>query len=219
VPRARKHQDAFFHKAKREGYVARSAYKLLEIDDRKRILRRGDAVLDLGCAPGSWLQVAAERIGDGGRVVGLDLQAVSVPGLPETVTTMVRDVFELSPDELRDLGGRGAFDVVLSDMAPKTAGDASDHFLSVRLCERVLELCGEVLRMGGGGRGGNLVMKVFEGERYPELLRLTQTMFADVKGFKPKSSREVSREIFIVAKGFARGMPTGGDDAETGSRG
>jgi len=190
-------QDRYFKDAKASGYVARSAYKLLEINEKKRLIRPRDHVLDLGCAPGAWLQVAAEVVGDRGRVVGLDLQTSRVsPGA--NVHALVGDINELEPAALRRAGLEGGderfFDVVVSDMAPSTSGDLSDHFRSVRLCEEILVLLPGLLR-----RGGHLAMKVFEGEAYPGLMEQTAERFARVKGFKPKASRDVSREMYIVA--------------------
>jgi 23S rRNA (uridine2552-2'-O)-methyltransferase len=202
MPRRLLH-DRYFKQAKAEGYLARSAYKLIQIDDRKRLIRPGDRVLDLGCAPGSWLQVAAERVGPHGVVVGLDLQPVQAP-LPATVRTLQADAFTTPPAALLDLAG-GPFDVILSDMAPSTGGGgggSADHFRSVDLCRRVLHLAGDCLKPRG-----HLVMKVFEGEAYPDLLRDTAALFDEARGFKPQASREVSREIYIVAKGFHAGTP------------
>jgi 23S rRNA (uridine2552-2'-O)-methyltransferase len=198
---ARKLHDRFFKQAKEEGYAARSAYKLKEINQRRQVLRKGDRVLDLGCAPGSWLQVASECVGGKGVVVGVDLKPVEIT-LPPNVRAHVGDVFKLTAAELLagSAGKQAAFDVVISDMAPNTeggGGGSGDHFRSVALCRRVLELCPAVLR-----RGGHLVMKVFEGEEYPALLRESQKLFAEVKGLKPEASRDASREMFIVAKGF-----------------
>lgn len=186
--------DAYFKKAKAEGYAARSAYKLIEIQERFRLFGEGARVLDLGCAPGSWLQVALEVVGDRGRVIGIDLQPVDLP-LPDQATTVAGDAFMADPAELLALGG-GLFDVVLSDMAPNTTG-AGDHFRSARLCRRVLEIVPHVLRPGG-----HLAMKVFEGEEYPALVRETGRMFREARGFKPKACRDVSFETYIV--GLAR---------------
>ena len=186
--------DEYFNRAKAEGYLARSAYKLKEIQHRKRLMRRGDRVLDLGCAPGAWLQVAAEFVGARGVVLGVDLQRVTAR-LPAPATAMQGDVFDIGPASLVERAG-GRFDVLLSDMAPATSG-AGDHFLSVRLCDRVVELAPDLLRAGGA-----LAMKVFEGEQYPDLVRRTSALFAQCKGFKPAASRSVSREIYIVASGF-----------------
>lgn len=209
MPQPRKLHDQYFLKAKAEGYAARSAYKLKEIQQRKQILRKGDLVLDLGCAPGSWVQVASEVVGGKGRVVGIDLKPVEIK-VPANARTEVGDAFKVTPEmvyQLLEGSGRepanvkqAYFDAVLSDMAPNTeggAGGSGDHFRSVDLCRRVLELAASLLKPGG-----NLVMKVFEGESYPDLLRDASRRFAECKGFKPESSREVSREMFIVAKGY-----------------
>lgn len=209
----RKLHDRFFKQAKEDGYVARSAYKLKQINDKRQILKRGDRVLDLGCSPGSWLQVASEIVlGSAGKregaVGGIDLKPVAAP-LPPSIKTLVGDIFKTDQHTLLALATPESreprpIDVLLSDMAPSTeggAGGTSDHFRSIELCRRVLELAPAILRVGG-----HLVMKVFEGEEYPNLLRETQKLFADVKGFKPEASRDVSREMFIVAKGF-KGAP------------
>jgi 23S rRNA (uridine2552-2'-O)-methyltransferase len=206
--------DQYFLKAKAEGYAARSAYKLKEINDRRRIIRSGDRVLDLGCAPGSWLQVAGQLVGPRGEAVGIDLKEVREL-LPPNARAFVADAFRSSPEELLRLSSRdepptsaqassGArlrlFDVVLSDMAPSTEGGGggfADHVRSIELCRRVLTLVPSVLKPKG-----HLVMKVFEGEEYAALLRETTAMFDECKGFKPDASRDVSREMFIVAKSY-----------------
>jgi 23S rRNA (uridine2552-2'-O)-methyltransferase len=209
---ARKLHDRFFKQAKADGYAARSAYKLKEIQDRRSVLRRGDWVVDLGCSPGSWVQVAAEIVGPKGRVVGIDLKPVAI-AVPANARTIVGDIFKVSAGELLALAGDdgrpgpGAFQSVLSDMAPSTEGGAGgtvDHFRSIELCRRVLELVPSLL-----ARGGSCVMKVFEGEAYPDLLRETGRMFAEVKGLKPEASRDVSREMFVVATGYRGGGPAG----------
>ncbi len=193
---AREVQDHYFRLAKKEGYLSRAAYKLIEIDDRKRILRQGNHVLDCGAAPGSWLQVAARRVGPRGSVVGIDLKPIRHRFNEPNVRMIEGDLTAARPEELR--GGLEAFDVILSDMAPSTTGDRTiDHHGSVRLCEAVLDRCSDVLRPGG-----KAVMKVLEGEAYPQLLARTKAMFEKVKGFKPKASRGESTEIYIIAEGF-----------------
>lgn len=214
MPQKRELHDHFFTKAKADGYAARSAYKLLEIARKRPVIRKGSRVVDLGCAPGSWLQVAAELVGGAGGkglVVGIDLKPVTIE-LPANARAVVGDVFKVTAEELLGLtdgapgasaGGGGKFkrfDTVLSDMAPNTEGGGggiSDHFRSVELCRRVLELCPKML-----GKGGSLVMKVFEGEEYPALLKETSRAFKEVKGLKPEASRDVSREMFIIATGY-----------------
>jgi 23S rRNA (uridine2552-2'-O)-methyltransferase len=186
--------DQFFRKAKEEGYLARSAYKLTEINQKKRLFGRGSRVLDLGCAPGAWVQVALEIVGPRGVVVGIDLKEVR-ERFPENAHVLQGDIYATPAEVLTGESGV-KFDAVLSDMAPDTTGHG-DHFLSVRLCRRVLELLPGLLRPGG-----NLVMKVFEGEEYAPLLRETEKLFRVVKGFKPKASREVSREMYVVGEGY-----------------
>jgi len=193
----RKLHDQYFKQAKREGYLARSAYKLLEIQDATRLIRPGDRVLDLGCAPGSWLQVASEIVGEGGRVVGVDLLPVTHQ-MPPTVVHGVADVYDLNLEALLEAAG-GAFDVVLSDMAPNTTGAAGsvDHFRSVRLCEQVLLVASDMLR-----QGGSLAMKVFDGETLPDLAKLTKRRFTRLRHIKPKATRDISKEVYLVAGGF-----------------
>jgi 23S rRNA (uridine2552-2'-O)-methyltransferase len=192
VAQKRKLHDQYFRKAKAEGYAARSAYKLQEVQERYGILKYGDRVIDVGCAPGSWLQVASEIVGEKGRVVGIDLQPVTVSGMAN-VKTIVGDATKVSAEELGNLLG-GSCHVLLSDMAPNTTGDPTgDHFRSVTLCRVVLDIAAKLLKPGG-----HLVMKVFEGETYGEFLRETQQHFAMVKGLKPDATRGVSREMFII---------------------
>lgn len=201
MPRKRELHDRYFKQAKTEGYAARSAYKLKEIQERFHLIRRSDRVLDLGCAPGSWLQVASEIVGPEGRVVGIDLQRVRVPAMPN-VNVLEGDIYETDAMVMRkwaypDLDiDPPLFDVVISDMAPNTSGHG-DHFLSVRLCRRAMELFPQLLREGGG-----TTMKVFEGEDFPDLLNECRDAFGSVKPFKPKACRDVSRETYIVAKGY-----------------
>jgi 23S rRNA (uridine2552-2'-O)-methyltransferase len=203
MPQPRKLHDEYFLRAKAEGYAARSAYKLLEIQEKRRLIHRGDYVVDLGCAPGSWLQVASELVnprgtGGGGRVVGIDLQRVEI-SVPSNVIAIVGDAFKTDAAALLSHvadARRDRFDVVLSDMAPNTSGHGDD-FLSARLCERVLDLCPALLRPGG-----NLLMKILEGEPTPDVIKRTKLMFREAGTTKPKASRDVSREIFIWGKGF-----------------
>lgn len=189
--------DEFFKKAKAEGYLARSAYKLKEIQERHRLLRSGMKVVDLGCAPGSWLQVASEIVGPKGLVIGIDLQEVPEV-LGPNVRTIVGDIFKTDATALLP-DPDSKFDVVLSDMAPNTSGHGDDA-LSVRLCRRVLELLPSLL-----ARRGGCAMKVLEGSGYSELLKDCRRHFAKAKGLKPRASRDASREIFIVAEGYKGG--------------
>jgi 23S rRNA (uridine2552-2'-O)-methyltransferase len=194
-------QDIWFRRAKECGYRARSAFKLIQIDEKKHLLRRGQRVLDVGAAPGSWTQVAAERVGHSGSVVAFDLKAIEPAGLPPHVSLLQADLEKIAVDAL----GGVPFDVVLSDMGPDTSGDAaSDSVRSIRLCNTLLDRLPHWLR-----KKGALVMKVYEGGDYPALLRRTERLFDEVKGIKPDASRRESVEMFIVGKGY-RGEPTAG---------
>jgi len=187
--------DKWAKKAKEKGFPARSVFKLEEIQKKYRILRPGFLVLDLGCAPGSWSKFAAKLVGAKGKVVGVDLQEVKI-SLPNFVF-LQKDAFTLGNKDFEALEIKN-FDVVLSDMAPKTTGDKfGDHVRSVELAKKAFELAIQLLK-----KGGSLVIKVFEGEKTPLLKKEIEKSFKSVKFFKPKSSRKESREIFIIALGF-----------------
>jgi len=212
--RMREVQDHYFREAKREGFLSRAAYKLIEIDERRRALAPGDRVLDVGAAPGSWMQVAHRRVGPRGFVVGIDLQPIAFrPGANARVfeadftaidpAALLEPLRSLPPRRSDRAGEIARYDAVISDMAPNTTGDrSSDHFMSARLCEALLDRLPAILR-----RGGNLVMKAYEGEMYPSILARSKSMFDDCRGFKPKASRSESVEMYIVAHGFR--PPTG----------
>ena len=197
--------DRFFKQAKREGYLARSAYKLLEIQDRHRLLKPGQIVLDLGCAPGSWLQVASEIVTPKGRVLGIDLTRVSHP-MPDHVRTIEGDAFAQDPAALIDLA-QSRFDAILSDMAPKTTGSVDD-LVSAQLCRQVLGIAPSL-----GKAGSCLIMKILEGAEYQPVMEETRQLYASVKGLRPQATRDVSREIFIIATGLkpqsVRTLPSG----------
>ena len=187
----KKIKDHYFHKAKSDGYVARSAYKLEEIDKKHRLLRKGNLVLDFGCSPGSWLQYAAGKVGEQGEVLGVDLQTVKL-SLPKNVKVMQADIFEMTVKDLELHGGM--VDVILSDMAPKTTGIRdTDAQRSYALNQQVLELSGDLLRPYG-----TLLVKAFQGAPLEHLRREFSSSFAQVKLCKPKSSRSESVEIFLL---------------------
>ncbi len=193
--RTHQQDDRYFRQAKEAGYRARSAYKLLQIDERFRILRRGDAVVDLGAAPGSWSQVVAGIVGKRGRVVAVDLQPIApIPG----VTILQGDM--TSPEVRRRIAEAlgGPADVVLSDAAPFTTGiKLRDHVLSMELGYAALETAKALLHPGG-----HLVIKVFQGEDLADLIRAVKMAFHPVKLFTPQATRSESWETFIVARGF-----------------
>ena len=187
-------QDTYFRKAKREGFVARSVYKLEEIDRKRRLLKPGLRVLDLGAAPGSWLQYAAERVGSRGAVVGVDLQPVTAR-LPDQAASLVADVFTLTAEMLE--AHKPPFDVILSDMAPNTTGiPSADAARSAELVLRTLELSGSLLKPGGA-----LLAKVFQGAALDDVRRAFGRVFAKVSLEKPRASRKESVEIYLLGLG------------------
>jgi 23S rRNA (uridine2552-2'-O)-methyltransferase len=191
--RVRRPQDHFGDRAKREGYPARSVYKLQEIDRRTQLLRRGQRVLDLGAAPGSWTLYAAERVGREGKVLSLDLNDARIQ-LPAQVTFRVLDVFAV---DARAEFGSAAFDVVLSDMAPHTSGQRHrDQFGSYELYMQALRVAREVLVPGGA-----FVGKIFQGPELEAARTATRAAFERVRIVKPEASRDESFEIFLVGTG------------------
>jgi 23S rRNA (uridine2552-2'-O)-methyltransferase len=186
----RRPQDHFGHRARKEGYPARSIYKLQEIDRRLRLFRPGQRVLDLGAAPGSWSLYAAERVGAKGRVLGVDLQAITVAA-PPTVRFTQLDLGTATPEEL---GGPASFDVVMSDMAPRTSGQRHrDQYLSFELYMKALGLAESLL-----APGGRFVAKIFQGPEFEEAKSATARALRDVRILKPEASRSESYEIFIA---------------------
>jgi 23S rRNA (uridine2552-2'-O)-methyltransferase len=189
----KKVQDHYFKRAKREGFAARSVYKLEEIERRQRLLAPGQRVLDLGCAPGSWLQYAARRVGPSGSVLGLDLEAVAV-SLPAQAQARVGDAFALDAAAL--LAEGGPFDVILSDMAPRTSGIRSaDAARSAQLVEQTLALAATLLRPGG-----TLLVKVFQGAQMEALRADFRRAFARVHIVKPRASRSESVEVYLLGE-------------------
>ena len=189
--RHRRQQDHYARRAKQEGKPARSVYKLEEMDRRWQLLKKGDIVLDLGCAPGSWTQYAAKCVGPTGRVVGYDLNSVKT-SLPPHAEVRVGDVFSLSPSELE-----GPFDVVLSDMAPATMGDhKTDAARSAVLAETALSLGERCLRPGG-----HVVVKVLEGGDVPALVQRLREHYDEVKRSRPRATRQASTELFLIGRG------------------
>ena len=187
-----KWQDHYSRQARKDKYPARSVYKLKEIQQKNRVIHKGDAVLDLGCAPGSWLKYAAEVAGPAGRVTGIDLKPVTI-ALPEQATVLTGDIFEL----LEDLKQGPRYQVVLSDMAPATTGNKHvDAARSMGLCEAALYVAREVLRPGG-----RFVCKIFQGPDFKAFTEEVRASFQKQKTFKPQSSRKASREIFIIGLG------------------
>jgi len=186
--------DPYVHRAQALGYRSRAAFKLLEIETRDRLFARGQVVVDLGAAPGGWSQVAAEKVGPGGRVIALDVLEMA----PVTGVTFIQGDFMTEPTLAaleRELGGV-AVDVVLSDMAPNVSGiAATDQARSLALCELAVAFALEHLKSGGA-----LLMKGFQGAGFPELLAQMRREFATVASRKPDASRNQSSEMYLRAR-------------------
>ena len=186
-------RDHYFQKAKKENFLARAIYKLEEIQKKHRVLRPGDRVLDLGAAPGSWMQLTGGVVGPSGLVVGVDLKKIEHP-FPRHVVVLQRDIFdpEFEGDFQREYP---PFDVVLSDMAPSTSGiRVADSARSELLFERAIHLAGVLLKPQG-----HFLAKIFQGSDFHNLLAETKKRYEWVKVVKPEASKKQSKEIYILA--------------------
>lgn len=196
----KKVQDHYFKRAKKEGYPARSVYKLEEVQQKHRFLKKGDSILDLGCQPGSWSMYAAKVAGPAGLVVGIDLHrgkgGIHMSG-GARIHVLQGDIMDDAI--LVDIAKVCArFSAVVSDMAPHTTGNKwADQQQSLRLCRRALQLATATLK-----KNGSFYCKVFEGDDFKEFLGEVKSFFGSAKVVKPKSSRSESREVFILATAF-----------------
>ncbi|MEM9619049.1 MAG: RlmE family RNA methyltransferase [Pseudomonadota bacterium] len=189
--------DPYVRKAKAEGWRSRAAFKMLELDEKFSLLKPGARVVDLGCAPGGWCQVAAKAVGRKGRVIGIDYLAM--PAVPGAEVLEMDFLDDDAPDRLKELLG-GDADIVLSDMAAPTTGHKStDHLRIVALAEAALDFAEDVLAPGGA-----FVCKVFAGGAEGDLLKRLKQRFTSVKHAKPKASRSDSAEKYVVATGFKK---------------
>jgi 23S rRNA (uridine2552-2'-O)-methyltransferase len=188
--------DPYVQQALREGYRSRACYKLLELQDKDRLIRPGMTVVDLGSAPGGWSQVAVELVGHKGRVIASDiLHMDNLAGVDFIQGDFTDDdVF----GEIIAIIGEDKVDLVISDMAPNLSGvTAVDQPRSMYLVELALDMARRVL-----APGGSFVAKVFQGEGFDELFRDTRSSFDKLLTRKPKASRPRSREVYLVARGF-----------------
>lgn len=187
-------EDHFSRKAKKENFPARSVYKLQEIQNKFRIIKQGDVILDLGCSPGSWLLYAADMVGPKGVVVGVDLKPVEVQ-VPPNVKVLTGDIEENGVGLLRPLELQ--YNLILSDMAPATTGRKDiDSYRSFALCQVALEIAETFLLTGGC-----FVSKIFQGPDFKNFSDTVKNMFKDQKTFKPQSSRKASKEIYVIGIG------------------
>jgi 23S rRNA (uridine2552-2'-O)-methyltransferase len=189
-------KDLYRRLAKEQGYKSRAAFKLIEANEKYRFISEGDVVIDFGSAPGGWLQVSSELIGERGLVVGLDLAAMSFR--ESNIRTLRSDVYgQEVAGELMAITGRRA-DVILSDLSPTVSGVWElDHIRQVDLTFRVLDLSETLLR-----RGGNAFFKGFDGERSRELRDRFKASFSVARPYKPPASRNVSSELYYYCQGW-----------------
>ncbi|KAH9766727.1 FtsJ domain-containing protein [Citrus sinensis] len=214
--------DFFYREAQRLGYVARSAFKLLQIQKQYKLIKPGSSVLDLGCAPGAWLQVACQSLGpldNGGSVVGIDIKKVKVPSLhcDARVQTASADVINLPSNQVRALSPKQkGFSVILSDMCPSVSGiTTKDAALSVELGMRAVDLAlgpaalaspvnnsDSSTDSGVLKPGGHLVIKLLESQDAQEFTRICKPLFRKASWLRPKATRSSSREIYFICQGL-----------------
>lgn len=190
-------KDHYFNKAKKENFFARSIYKLEEIDQKYKVIKKNDNVLDLGYHPGSWIQYTAKKVLPEGRVVGIDIRDVNTKlATISNVSVFQKDVNEVR--SLEELGVSEKFDVVVSDMAPNTTGIKSvDQDRSLNLVEMVFYHLPAFLK-----ENGNMVIKVFDSHAAQEYLKTQKSKFKKFHYLKPKSTRSVSKEFFVIGIGY-----------------
>ena len=187
-------EDHYSRRAKKERFPARSVFKLQELQSKHHLIKKGDKVLDLGCAPGSWLLYAANLTGNKGQVVGIDLKPVSEK-VPPHVRIYNGDILTLDDRFFETLGKD--FNVVVSDMSPATTGNKHvDSARSYNLCQAALSIAQTLLIPGG-----SFVCKIFQGEDFKEFSDSVRSVFKSHKIFKPQASRKASKEIYIIGLG------------------
>jgi len=183
--------------AKKERYPARSVYKLKEIDEKYGLIKKGNRVLDLGCAPGSWLLYISQEVGKQGKVVGVDIEEIKIPP-KDNIVFIKKSIFDLEKSDLDYLDLKDKFEVVVSDLSPKTSGvKLLDSGKSFELAEKSFEVAKSVLLPGG-----NFVCKIFQSELSEELFKKVKNSFDFAKRIKPKAVIKKSSEIYIIGRGF-----------------
>lgn len=191
-------EEHFYRKAKREGYRSRASYKLKQLDEKYELLGRGDVAVDLGAAPGGWLQVAREKVGEKGFVLGVDLESIEELDY-QNVETVQADITEPETEDLIRENLPRPPDIILSDASPDISGIWDvDHARSVGLARATLNLSRGLLEVGG-----NVLIKVFQGELFDDLMKDAKGIFDFHKASTPKASRKGSAEIYVIGKGFS----------------
>lgn len=191
-------KEHFYKKAKKEGYRSRASYKLKQLNDKYGVLKPSDIVVDLGAAPGGWLQVAREKVGEDGFVLGVDLEEIEELDHPNVRSIQDDITDEETKNRIRE-NLPDAPNVILSDASPDISGIWDvDHARSIDLSRNALNLAQEFLVPGG-----NVLIKVFQGEFFEDLLNDVEKCFEFHKSSKPEASRKESAEIYIIGKGFS----------------
>jgi 23S rRNA (uridine2552-2'-O)-methyltransferase len=203
VKRADLKHDRFYKAAKTEGYRSRSAFKLLQISKKFKLIKSGDVVVDLGAAPGGWSQVARELVGDKGTVISVDLLSMApIAGVvvlkgditnEETISTILE---ALASKE------RKAVDVVISDVAPQLSGNKDlDQYRSCELSSAALNVAFALLK-----KNGSFVTKIFQGEYYNQFYKSVKERFLDTRAYSPAATRKRSAEVYVVGKGYKQSL-------------
>ncbi|MHB8700861.1 MAG: RlmE family RNA methyltransferase [Nitrososphaerales archaeon] len=195
-------RDYYRRRAKEEGYRSRAAFKLIQLNEKYRLFRANSAVVDIGAAPGGWLEVASQIIGERGLAVGVDLVMIDPVG--KNVKTMQEDITSSTfPERLQVALGKSRADCVLADLSPKLSGIWDmDHFKQIELCQKVVDILPETLAMGG-----SCVMKAFHGAELDALIQRLRKSFERLEVAKPDASRKESSEVYLVATGFKGLVP------------
>lgn len=191
-----KRKDRFYQKAKEEGHVSRAFYKLEQIQKKFKVFKRGDKVVDLGCAPGGWMELISKLVGDNGNVLGVDILPLKINLRPNMIFIQEDITSQDVMDKITDKMDR--VDVVVSDMAPSTSGvKFRDSYLSYELSMRALVIARKVLK-----RGGNFITKIFPGEEFADFKKEMQKYFEKVSQYRPEATRKSSNEVYLIGMRF-----------------
>jgi 23S rRNA (uridine2552-2'-O)-methyltransferase len=192
-------KDHFYRKAKREGKASRAIYKLAELQSRFKLVRKGACVIELGCAPGGWMQELSQIVGPTGKVIGIDLLPLKI-SVPKHCTFVLGDITDAAAlAKVQELAG-GKADAVLSDMSPNLSGVAfADAYRSYELAMSALDVCETLLK-----EGGNFVVKIFPGEEFEAFVAELRRAFQKVATIIPEATRKTSSERYLVAMGFQK---------------
>ena len=190
-------RDSYWRRAKKEGYRSRASYKLIELNEKFKLLKRGDRVLDVGCAPGGWMQVALEIVGEKGFVYGVDIEKVESFNKPNA-EIIIADISKAKGRELILNKADGMLDAIISDIAPHTTGvKIADQAKSLELSKEAFRISKILLK-----ESGNFLVKIFQGSDIKKFLEELKLNFREVKITKPEATRKGSAEVYIVGKGF-----------------